>query len=133
MILLDTHVLLWWISEEKSLPKGVLRKIQAHKKKEAIYVSSMSFWEIAFLIKKGRLVLNQDLSSWTEGVLSLPFLNIAVPDPKILIDSVGLPEPFHPDLADRIIVASARHLAATLITKDTKIRGYPHVQTFWEG
>ena len=42
-----------------------------------------------------------------------------------------LPPPLHPDPADRIIIATALQLGATLITKDQKIRDYPHVTTVW--
>ena len=52
-------------------------------------------------------------------------------DVEIATKSVELPGEFHKDPADRIIVATARKLAAPLITKDDKIRAYPHVKTIW--
>jgi PIN domain nuclease of toxin-antitoxin system len=49
----------------------------------------------------------------------------------ILVESCGLPQPFHGDPADQIIAASARHHLARLVTKDGNLRRYPHVETIW--
>jgi predicted nucleic acid-binding protein len=58
-------------------------------------------------------------------------LKLAELTPAILIDSCDLPQPFHGDPADQIIVATARHERAVLVTKDRNLRRYPHVQTVW--
>lgn len=92
----------------------------------------MSFWEIAMLVKKGRLRLNYDLETWTSKVLSLDSLSVIAPDPHILMTSVFL-DGFHPDPADRIIVATALSSGATLVTKDAAILKYPGVKSFWGG
>ena len=133
MILLDTHALIWWVGRSPELPAGVLHEIERHAKKGMLAVSSMSFWEIAMLFKSGRLRLLFDLDTWVDKVVSIPNLEIIPPDHAILIQSVLLPEPFHKDPADRIIVASAMKRGATVMTRDEKIRRYPHVRTFWEG
>lgn len=132
MILLDTHVLLWWISGLQKIPAPVLRKIELHKKKNEISISAITFWEVAMLSKKGRLGLNTDLKQWISQVVHLSFLQIISADYPILVQSVLLPEPFHADPADRILVATAQQHGATLITKDQKILAYPHVKSFWE-
>jgi PIN domain nuclease of toxin-antitoxin system len=51
--------------------------------------------------------------------------------PAILMESCELSPPFHGDPADQMIAATARHLGATLVTRDGRLRGYPHVQTLW--
>ncbi len=132
MIVLDTHVLLWWLTKFVTLPKEVLKKIESHKKRKEILISAITFWEVAMLIKKDRLQLNFDLRSWTDQILTLPFLQIVNPDPWILLESVNHPEPIHSDPADRILVATARHRGALLITKDDKILDYQHVKSFWK-
>ena len=132
MILLDTHVLLWWIDGRQKLPTPVLKEIESHKKKQTLALSAITFWEIAMLSKKGRLSLKTDLKQWISQVLHLSFLQIISPDHSILVQSVLLPEPFHSDPADRILVATAQQHAATLITKDQKILAYTHVDTFWQ-
>ena len=131
MILLDTHTLIWWIGESTSLPASALKLIRHHMKSGTIAVSAMSLWEIAMLHKKGRIQLSQDLQTWADRILALPFLQWIPADPHILMKSVLLPEPFHSDPADRIIVATALTLGATIVTKDDKIRNFPHVRSVW--
>ncbi len=132
MILLDTHVLLWWVSGFQKLPSSVLKKIELHKKKQTLAVSAMTFWEVAMLSKKGRLNLRTELKQWISQVTALPFLQIISLDHPTLVQSVLLPEPLHADPADRILIATAQQQGAVLITKDQKILAYPHVKTFWE-
>lgn len=132
MILLDTHVLIWWLSKIEPLPKSVLQKIETHQKKNQILLSAMSFWEISMLVKKERLALNDDLHLWINKVASLPFLTVIPADHTILVQSVFLPGNFHADPADRMIVATAQIQSSLLITKDKKIRNYSYVKTFWE-
>ena len=129
MIFLDTHVLLWWIADDTNLPASVKKYITAHRK-SGILVSSMSFWEIALLVKKGRLSLGYDVRTWTEKVLSLEFLKVVPPDPFLLIESVMLSD-FHKDPADRIIAATSLKMGAVLVTKDNKLRTSPHLKTYW--
>jgi len=52
-------------------------------------------------------------------------------DNEVAIQSVRLPSEFHPDPADRMIVALARRLSTALVTSDAKIRAYKHVKTIW--
>jgi PIN domain nuclease of toxin-antitoxin system len=52
-------------------------------------------------------------------------------DNEIAVRSVELPGEIHKDPADRMIVATARKLAAPLVTADEKIQNYPHVRTIW--
>jgi PIN domain nuclease of toxin-antitoxin system len=62
------------------------------------------------------------------AVQLLPTLHLVALTPDILIDAVQLPPPLHADPADRIIVATARHLACPILTTDASIIAYPHVQ-----
>lgn len=83
------------------------------------------------LVERRRLVLAQALDLWVAQALSLPQLILVPIEPAIAIDSVRLPPPFHPDPADRLIVATARFLRAPLMTADRAIVSYAdagHVQ-----
>lgn len=96
-----------------------------------ILVSAISAWEVAMLAKAGRLALTMGASAWLETVAQVPAIRFVPVDVRISVQSVDLPGEFHKDPADRIIVATARHYSAHLITADLKIRGYPHIQTIW--
>lgn len=131
MILLDTHALVWWVSDPQKLsPKARVAIAHAFKKTH-IYVSAISIWEIMMLVRKERIKLTVDAETWLSNVESIPELHFVPVNTVIARKSVTLPGDFHADPADRIIVATARELGATLITSDRKIRKYPHVLTIW--
>lgn len=132
MILLDTHVLIWWVDNPSKLSSKAQNLIESSiKKEESIIVSSISVWEIFLLTKKSRLGFTIDINSWLEKVESLGFLQFIPVDNRIASKSILLPEPLHNDPADRIIIATAREYGAKLVTSDKKILGYKHVKAFW--
>lgn len=131
MIVLDTHVLVWWVTGDAALSKKARKAIESEQAGGEIIVSSISAWEIAMLVAHGRLVLSMDVSSWLATVAEIEALRFYPLDIEIAAKSVELPGEFHKDPADRMIVATARKLAVPLITKDDKILVYPHVKTIW--
>ncbi len=133
MIVLDTHALIWWVNEDKKLSSRALKAINEEITKEdgQIIISSITTWEIALLIKKGRLALTMDIDDWIDTVASIEGVHFVPIDNDVAIQSVRLPGEFHPDPADRMITALARHLSVALVTSDEKIRAYKHVKTIW--
>ncbi len=131
MIVLDTHVWIWWLNEGYSFSPRVLKLIKEAKTKQEIYISSICVWEIAQLATRGRLQLTIDYTDWISQAESLPFINFIPVDNRIALKSIQLPPPLHQDPADRIIIATSLMLGATLITKDEKIIRYPHVDAVW--
>lgn len=132
MIILDTHALLWWASgDTEQLSAVAAQAIEAELNGGQIRVSSISSWELAMLVAKGRIALSMDIGEWLSIVSQIEAVSFMPVDNEIAVKSVELPGEFHKDPADRIIVATARKLAAPLVTADDKIRGYPHVRTIW--
>ena len=105
--------------------------IERHVGVQEVHVSSISTWEVALLVRRGRLELSMDVADWVAKSEALPFLRFVPVDNGIALRPVLLPAPLHNDPADRIIIATALQLGATLITKDDKLRAYPHVPTAW--
>src|SRR5687768_15397750 len=101
MIVLDTHALIWWISDPDKLSKKALAIIEDQIKEGVIAISSISVWEIYLLIKKGRLTLNIDVDRWLEKVEELPFVQFIPINNRIASKSVELPGELHDDPADR--------------------------------
>lgn len=129
---IDTHVLLWWVDGSDQLSKLANQSInQALRHNGEVLVSSISAWEISMLVEKGRLALSMDVSSWLDEVSQIEGLRFISVDNEIGIKSTRLPGEFHKDPADRIIVATARVNAVSLITADEKIIQYEHVKTIW--
>lgn len=132
MILLDTHILIWWVDSPQKLSKRVRKIIEEEKSKEkSILVSSISTFEIYLSIKKGKLILTNYTDTWLEKIESLPSVKFVPVDNKIAAQSVNLPDFSHKDPADRMIIATAREYGATIITSDKQILTYKHVKSLW--
>jgi PIN domain nuclease of toxin-antitoxin system len=132
LILLDTHIWVWWLSDPDKLSLPARRAVKEAARKRAIYISAISTWEIALLASKGRLTFTMDAGDWIARSETLPFFRFVPVDNAIAIRSVRLEEPFHKDPADRIIVATAMTMGMPLVSSDSKILRYPHVKTIWK-
>ena len=131
VIVLDTHAWVCWVSGSRALSRKASERIDEALGRNAICVSSISCWEVALLVKRGRLELKMGAEDWIAHSEALPYLRFVPVDNHIALRSVGLPGRFHDDPADRIIVATALSLGAKLITKDRRIRRYRGVETLW--
>lgn len=132
MIALDTHALIWWVAEPRRIPAKARRAIDAALKGgESLAVSAISVWEVATLVERGRLTLSLDADTWLANVLALPMLTFHPVDNVIALRSVRLPGFPHRDPADRMIVATAMGINATLVTADARLRAYQPVATLW--
>ena len=130
MILLDTHTWIWSHSQTEYLSEDVREKIQTTPTDQRA-IASISIWEFAMMVTRGRINLKIDPKHWLNHALNKSGLAVIELTPEIAIESCSLPGDFHKDPADRIIVATARTHNFTLLTKDRKILEYPHVKSFW--
>ena len=139
MILLGTHALIWWADgnhlrlsanalaatdqeiESAGLPGG----------SPGLLVSAISCWEVAMLVNRGRLALSLDVERWLALLASHPAVRLLALDPAVAVAATGLPEPFHADPADRLLVAQACELGITLLGAHNKILSYGHVRSLW--
>jgi len=131
LIVLDTHVLVWWVAGDSKLSKKAKAAIERERNGGAIIVSSISAWEIAMLVARKRLFLTMDAANWMATAGQIEAVRFVPVDVEIAMKSVALPGEFHNDPADRMIIATAMKLAAPLATKDEEIRAYTHVKTIW--
>ena len=131
MIVLDTHALLWWVSDPTLLSKPAKKAIDAAVTTNTVHVSCISSWEIALLVERGRLRLSLDVRDWLYRCEALPFITFVPVNNAIGVESVRLGDFPHSDPADRIIAATAMSLGAVLVTKDENLRGYSYLKTIW--
>lgn len=131
MILIDTHILLWWTGGERRLTASARRAIEAEFDGGTIYISSASTWEIAVLSARGRIGLSSDVADWLATVEAIKPVRFVPIDNEIAIRSVRLNGDFPKDPGDRFIVATSQKLGVPLVTADEKILNYPHVATIW--
>lgn len=131
MILLDTHALIWYLSNPEELSIKARQAIENAVYNNELYVSSITAWEIAMLVKRGRLELTMDVKDWIAIAESLPYLHFVPVNNRIALKSVNLPDFAYPDPADRIIIATSILLKASVITRDNRILSYQHVNSIW--
>jgi PIN domain nuclease of toxin-antitoxin system len=125
---LDTHAWLWWVSADAKLSRAADKAIRSTK---AIGICAISCLEVATAVAKGRVLLDRDPLEWMQQALSLERVELLAISPAIAVKATQLGRGFHGDPADRLIVATTILEAATLVTKDERIRGYPAVTTVW--
>ena len=128
MIVLDTHVWIWWVHGDDRLTASQDETIRT-RVTDGIGVSAISCWEVAKLVELGRLILPLPVTAWLRAALAYPGVRLLELSPEVAAESAALPGDFHRDPADQIIVATARLLACPLVTSDTKIIAYLHVET----
>jgi PIN domain nuclease of toxin-antitoxin system len=120
--LLDTHVLIHWIARSTPLLPAHREIIEAANGERPLWVSDITLWEAATLYSLGRIELDLPLRDWLERATAPPLVRRVSITPAVAAEVAALPDSFHRDPADRIIVATARVTGATILTRDDRIR-----------
>ena len=128
-VLLDTHVLLWWLNDRARLSPAQRDIVNAVDSKSPLLVSDISLWEVAMLHSLGRIRLLIPLREWLDKAAAPPLVQRYGISPAIAAEVAALPASFHRDPADRILVATARVLGVTLLTQDRRITDAALVDT----
>jgi PIN domain nuclease of toxin-antitoxin system len=123
MPLLDTHAILW-LDAGAPIAQAALDTIEMARFSGGVLVSPVSAWEIGTLVRKGRIALDSDPVSWIHRFLGQAGVRLIPLTVEAAAGSSFLPEPFHGDPADRMLVATARQLGVPLVTRDRKIIDY---------
>ena len=122
MIILDTHVWVWWENRTGHLTAAQRESIEAaYRTGSVVGISVISCWEVAMLAIKGRIQLNMDALTWLRMALGRPSVELLQLTPEIAVRAYRLPETFQPDPADRMIVATAIERGCPLVTSDDRI------------
>lgn len=124
LLLLDTHVWIWFMLASPELATGGRTAINRAAASGQLRIAAISLWEAALLASRGRVALGRPLAQWIGEAVSAPGLAIEPLLPQIAVEACGLPEAFHRDPADRMIVATARVTGAVLMTRDRQILDY---------
>ncbi|MCC6960950.1 MAG: type II toxin-antitoxin system VapC family toxin [Dehalococcoidia bacterium] len=127
MILLDTQVWVWWVSQSDRI-RGPIQHLLERSVGDGLAVSWFSAWEVAKKTSLGKLELGLDPDLWLDLAIHGPGVRMVDVTGEILLESTRLPGSFHRDPADQIIVASARILDIPIVTTDERIVAYPHVR-----
>ena len=128
MILIDTHIWLWWATDLGRLSEAQIEAIESHES-DIIGVSAISCWEVAKLVQIGRISLGRSVREFLALALSYPGIQLTPLTPEIAVASTQLPGEFRSDPADEILVATARIHRCSLVTSDRKLQAYRAVRT----
>ncbi len=123
MIVLDTHALIWAVQDNPKLGAAARERVEKEAREDTILIPAICVWEIALIVSRGHVKLPFDTLSWMRRVLNRPGYDLAPLEPDIAAASVGLAWA-HKDPADRMIVATALHWRAPVLTVDRTIKAY---------
>ncbi len=121
MILLDTHIWLWWLWGSDRLSAREKRLLDSLSEKGKLAVSIISLWELEILERKGKIRLTIDFEDFIRKSTHSSIIRLVPLDVPIIIKQRLLPDSFHSDPADRLIAATALYTGFPLATKDQKI------------
>lgn len=128
-ILLDTHALVYWVSEPGRLSAAQRHAVMTVSPDNPAIVADISLWEVAMLATSGRLRLGLPIRDWLTSATAPPLVRLAEISPSIAAEVADLAHWDHRDPADRLVVATARVYGATIVTNDAEIRSAGIVAT----
>lgn len=124
-LLLDTHVWCWVLKGEQGVMASAVRQlIDDAARNGRLFISDISCWEVAMLVSKQRLELGEDVEDWLAHAAQTPGISVVPLTRAVLVRSTRLPGAPHPDPADRMLMAQAQLLGASLVTCDRRIVAY---------
>jgi len=129
-VVLDTCAIVWAVADPVWLPDAATRILTADDTR--VCVSAISCAEIACASQRGRIDIDRHWRLWFRHYVELNGWTVLPIDLDTVEEAYALPDPFHRDPADRLIVAAARGLSAPVVTADARILEYPHVKTLWK-
>jgi PIN domain nuclease of toxin-antitoxin system len=122
MVLLDTHVWVWWMFGQKDLPANQRAQLTALAGKQPPLLSDVSLWEVQMMYSRKRLPLQIPFEHWLHAATRPEVVQLVRLTPAIAIKLSQLPNTFYGDPVDRIIVATALVHEVPLFTHDRKIQ-----------
>lgn len=132
VILLDTHILVWWVNDDKrKFSRKARQALEEHGKRHELLVSSISFFEITTLERRKRMRFKVPVAEWLANVRRLPEYCVEPLTDDIAERAAQFGDAFPGDPADRLIAATALIRAIPLVTYDEKLRGTEYLSTIW--
>lgn len=128
MILLDTCTLIWFIGDQSLLSSKAKSSLQENARN--LFVSGISAFEIARLVKKRKITLPASPLRWFYAALQEQQIQEISLSTYFMFLAEDLPD-IHQDPADRFLIATALAYDLTIVTPDQTIAKYPHVKTMW--
>ena len=124
ILLLDTHVWVWLVNGDARLSRHNFQIIDEAIRVSKARVSIISIWEIATLVRKGRMSLPYHCLEWVKKSLEVSGIILSELTPMIAVESALLSNEYLKDPADRIIMVTGKYLGARIVTADKPLMAY---------
>jgi PIN domain nuclease of toxin-antitoxin system len=131
VIVVDTHVLIWDALRPELLSDNAKEALSQANENEGILLCDISLWEIAMLVKKGRISLGISYQEFIRLVLLSKNYQLQSITPEIAELSTQLSEDINNDPADRIIAATSLVMGVPLVTADSNLNQADSLTTIW--
>jgi PIN domain nuclease of toxin-antitoxin system len=131
VILLDTHVLIWMVSDSSRLSRTATRELRKAEQNGELAIASITLWELALLYYHGRLRTSGSTESAIRETLEKSQVQVIEVTPEIAALTTTFPDTYPKDPGDRLIGATARAFGLMLITQDQRILASPLIRAVW--
>jgi PIN domain nuclease of toxin-antitoxin system len=131
VILLDTHVLVWMLSDSGRLSKVAARELRKAEQNGELAIASITLWELALLYHSGRLRTSGTVESAIRTIVEKSGVQVIEVTPEIAALSTSFPETYPRDPGDRLIGATARAYGLTVVTQDERMLSSPLLRALW--
>ncbi|REL33423.1 type II toxin-antitoxin system VapC family toxin [Rhodohalobacter sp. SW132] len=122
MLLLDTHIWLWWLLGDGALNNKEREALDRAAESGELSISWVTVWETEMLERKGRIELKPGFQKWIEAAVQPRIATLLPVDTEVVSAQRKLPDSFHGDPADRLIAATSILSQYPLVTHDRRIR-----------
>jgi PIN domain nuclease of toxin-antitoxin system len=119
--LLDTHAWIWWVDQDARLGAKTIAVLDSLSRDQRPFLCDISLWEVAMLVERGRIELDLPLGEWLDAAAHPRSVQIVSITQRIAVAVASLPDRFHRDPADRLIVATSRALGIPVLSHDRLI------------
>jgi PIN domain nuclease of toxin-antitoxin system len=120
--LLDTHAWIWWVEQDARLGARAIAVLDSLPADRRPFLCDISLWEVATLVELGRLQLDVPLDEWLEAAAHPRSVQLVPISARIAAEVARLPDTFHRDPVDRLVVATSRAQRIPVLTHDERIR-----------
>ena len=131
MIILDTHVLAWLLTDPDRLSRPASSAIRRARVSDGLAISSITLWELALMFARGAMRAPGTTEDAVRGFVTRSGVNVRPLTPEIASLATQFPDSYPRDPADRLIGATARAEGMVLVTRDERIRSSPLLRTIW--
>lgn len=131
MILLDTHVLVWLVTDDDRLSRSARSAIRRARASDGVAIADVTIWELAFLLARGVIRTHSTIENTVQNFVTRSRVSVKPITAEIAALATQFPEDYPKDPIDKLIGATARAEGIALVTRDERIRSSTLLRTIW--